>query len=276
MIARLDADVILLTDIDWDLKAEALGALNARLARPYPYLLALRPNAGIPSGQDLDGDGKLGGAGDALAWGRFPGEGGMALLSRLAIGAPQSLTDLAWGALPGADLPQDRPPDLPLSTSGHYVIPLDWEGKTLTLLAYAATAPIFDGPEDRNGKRNADETALWLRLLDGQLGPAPAPPYVLIGKPNLDPSDGEGSPASLLALMARLQDPAPKGPAHADGGLGDPALDTVFLRDGGGLRVDMILPSPDLRVVGSGLLPALSETDASLSRHRPVWLQLAP
>ena len=37
----------------------------------------------------------------------------------------------------------------------------------LTILAFAATAPVFDGPEDRNGLRNAAEIGLWPLLLDG-------------------------------------------------------------------------------------------------------------
>lgn len=285
VIDALDADVLLLTDIDWDLNAEALAALNARLARPYPHVLGLKPNTGIPSGLDLNHDGALAGPRDALAYGLYPGHSGMALLSRLPIGTPQSLTDLLWRDLPGANLPPDLTEDeaaiLPLSTSGHYVIPLDLGSGTLTLLAYAATPPVFDGPEDRNGRRNADETAVWSRLLDGTLGTPPAAPFVVIGKPNLDPNDGDGMPASLLALMAQLQDPQPRGMAPPDGGKGDPALDTSILKSGQGLRVDMILPSKDITVTGAGVLwPAASDPIAPVldlaSPHRPVWITIAP
>lgn len=285
VIDTLDADILLLTDIDWDLNAETLAALNARLTHPYAYTLALKPNAGIPSGLDLNHDGALAGPRDALAYGLFPGQSGMALLSRLPIGTPQSFTDLLWRDLPGANLPPDLTAEeaaiQPLSTSGHYVIPIDLGPETLTLLAYAATPPVFDGPEDRNGRRNADEAALWSRLLDGTLGLPPAPPFAVIGKPNLDPNDGDGTPAALLALMAVLQDPQPKGQAPKDHGQGDPALDTSRLKSGEGLRVDMILPSKDIHVTAAGVMwPAPGDPLAPVldlaSPHRPVWVTIAP
>ena len=284
VIEALDADILLLTDIDWDLKSETLNALNARLKTPYPHVLALKPNTGIPSGLDLNHDGALAGPRDALAYGLFPGQSGMALLSRLPIGEAQSFTDLLWRDLPGANLPPDLTEEeaarLPLSTSGHYVIPIDLGGKTLTLLAFAATPPVFDGPEDRNGRRNADEAALWSRLLDGSLAPPPQAPFVVIGKPNLDPNDGDGTPAALLALMAQLQDPEPRGLAPQDHGQGDPALDTSRLKSGEGLRVDMILPSPDVVVTGAGVMwppetDPFAQTLAEASFHRPVWVTLA-
>ncbi|WP_354001938.1 endonuclease/exonuclease/phosphatase family protein [Stagnihabitans tardus] len=284
VIEALDADILLLTDIDWDLRSQTLNALNARLKTPYPHVLALKPNTGIPSGLDLNHDGALAGPRDALAYGLFPGQSGMALLSRLPIGQPESFTDLLWRDLPGANLPPDLTEEeaalLPLSTSGHYVIPIDLGDKTLTLLAYAATPPVFDGPEDRNGRRNADETALWSRLLDGSLGTPPQAPFVVIGKPNLDPYDGDGIPAPILALMAQLQDPEPRGLAPPDGGNGDPALDTSRLKSGEGLRVDMILPSRDIEVTGAGVMwPAPNDPLTPLleaaSPHRPVWVTIA-
>ena len=284
VIDALDADVLLLTDIDWDLRGEALEALNGRLAKPYPHLLALKPNSGIPSGLDLNHDGQPGGPRDALAYGMFPGQSGMALLSRAPIGEPRDFTSLVWRDLPGANLPPDMTPEeaalVPLSTAGHYEIPVVFGATTLRLLAFAATPPVFDGPEDRNGRRNADEAALWSRLLDGTLAPPPPEPFVVIGKPNLDPNDGDGMPANLLALMSRLQDPAPRGAAPPDGGSGDPALDTTRLRDGTGLRADMILPSASVEVTGAGVFwPAegdpLAATLEKASPHRPVWVTIA-
>ena len=279
VIAGLDADVLLLTDIDYDLDGEALAALNARLPQPYPHVLALKPNAGIPSGLDLDHDGALNGPGDGLAWGLYPGQSGMALLSRYPLGSPRDFTGMLWKDLPGANLPPDMTPEEaaiePLSTSGHYVVPVDLGPVTLQLLAYAATPPVFDGPEDRNGRRNADETALWLHLLDGTLGPPPQAPFAVIGMPNLDPERGDGLPGPLRTLIARLQDPKP-----ASAGAPDP-LDTLRLKSGKGLRSDMILLSPGVKVTGAGVVwpkpgdPLLQTLDAA-STHRPVWVTIAP
>jgi hypothetical protein len=85
----------------------------------------------------------------------------------------------------------------------------------------------------------------------------------------------------LLAHPA-LQDPGPRGahgreePAHR----GDPALDTALYDRIGGLRVDLLLPSADLRVTAAGVLwpppddPLLPDL-AAASRHFPVWVDLA-
>ena len=292
VIAALDADVLVLTGIDYDHGLVALSALEGRLAGAgYPYRFALRPNTGLATGLDIDGDGRLGTPRDAQGWGRFAGEGGMAVLSRLPIDEPavRDLSAMLWRDLPGAIVPPGWPEDHAavqrLSTTGHWVVPLLLPGEgRLTLLVWHATPPVFDGPEDRNGRRNHDEAALWLKLLEGALGAVPEAPFVIIGDGNLDPADGEGRTGAMLALMshAALQDPAPRGshgrtePAHN----GDPALDTALFDPGpGGLRVDVILPSADLTVTGSGVLwppdtDPLAAVLAAASRHRPVWVDL--
>lgn len=295
-MVALDADAVLLIGLDWDAGDAALDALVARLAEAglsYPHRFAPRPNTGQPTGLDLDRNGRLGEARDAQGWGRFPGEGGMALLSRLPLdpAAARDFTGLLWADLPGATLPPDTPAEerriQRLSTTGHWEVPLILPtGRRLTLLAFAATPPVFDGPEDRNGRRNHDEAAFWLRLLDGSLAargwPPPAGPLVLIGTANLDPADGDGTPAALDALRTGpFRDPQPRGTANRSdpGHRGDAALDTADFAATGGLRVDYLLPSPDLTVTAAGVLwpPAdnpLAATLATASRHRPVWIDL--
>lgn len=296
VIGRLNADVILLTGIDYDARgqaAQALANLLAKAGHPYPHILALRPNTGIATGLDLDGNGKLGEARDAQGFGRFAGQAGMAVLSRLPILADQAqdYSGFLWADLPGNLMPPDTPAQVAavqrLSTSGHWAVPVRLpDGRTLTLLAFYATPPVFDGPEDRNGRRNHDEAAFWLHLLAGELPfAAPQPPFVLLGQPNLDPADGEGLPDALQALLAspRLQDPAPRGThlRQDPGQHGDPALDTALYDKIGGLRVKVVLPSRDLAVTGAGVLwppedDPLTPTLQTASRHRPVWVDLAP
>jgi hypothetical protein len=71
-------------------------------------------------------------------------------------------------------------------------------GRPLRLLAFYATPPVFDGPEDRNGRRNHDEAAFWLRLLEGDLPmQAPAAALRAVGQTNLDPQDGDGRREAL-------------------------------------------------------------------------------
>lgn len=293
VLARLDADVLLLTGIDYDYGQQAVTALAEDLGEAgvqYPYHLALRPNTGVPTGLDLDGNGKLGEARDAQGFGRFMGSGGMALLSRRPLGAVRDFSGLLWRDVPGADLPPDMTEAAKavqlLSTSGTYDVSVDYApGKALHLLVWYATPPVFDGPEDRNGRRNHDEAAFWLHFLAGDLPwPPPQGPFVVMGQSNLDPVDGDGQHSAIATLMAlpALQDMRPQGlDGHKDRGQkGDSSMDTAFYGKGvGGLRVDVILPSADLKVQATGVLSLpqqdpFAATLAAASRHWPVWAVL--
>lgn len=293
VLAALDADVILLTAVDYDLGGVALGLLADRLAAAglsYPHRFALRPNTGMQTGLDVDGNGQIGDPQDAQGWGLFSGQGGMAVLSRLPLeaGAARDFSEFFWRDLPGAQLPDGMDPALQdvqrLATTGFWDVPVLTEAGPLHLLAWHATPPVFDGPEDRNGRRNHDEAAFWQLLLDGALPmPPPGGPFVLLGDGNLDPADGDGLREGMSALLAHpaLQDTAPRGshgrlePSH----LGDPALDTALYDDIGGLRLDYVLPSAELQVSASGVLwpgpdDPLAADLAAASRHFPVWVDL--
>ncbi len=289
-IAALRPDILLLTAFDHDLDGLALTAFQAQLAQTgwdMPHGFAATPNTGLPSGLDLDRNGALGEPRDAHGYGRFRGQGGMAVLSRLPIQTDkvQNLSQLLWADLPDSRFPHDFYGTevarvLRLSHTGHWILPIDTAKGPLWLMAFAATTPVFDGPEDRNGLRNADEIALWRHVLDGSVAVVPPGPWVILGKANIDPADGEGRRAAIRALLAdpRLQDPAPRGAgglaAANPGHTGDPALDTSDYDDPvpGNLRTSYILPSAGLRVTGAGVdWPA--EADDGL-RHYPVWVDL--
>jgi hypothetical protein len=294
-IIALDADILLLTGIDYDAEGKTLAALAAQLAQAglaYAHQVALRPNSGVPTGFDLDGNGRLGDARDAMAYGRYPGEGGMALLSRLPIDTAQ-LRD--FSAYLWSDLPRSLSPDTDpalrgiqcLSSGGHYEVPVILpNGTPLRLLAFYAGPPGFDGTDDRNGKRNHDEAAFWLHLLAGDLPyPPPSAPFVLMGQASLDPVDGGGRSAALRQLLDHplLQDPRPRSTSgRVDAGQrGDAALDTVLYNGLGGLRVDYILPARAVTVAASGVMwppdgGALATDLATAARHRPVWVDIIP
>ena len=293
VLARLGADVVVLTGVDYDYGQAAITALQADLATAgadYPHVLALRPNAGVQTGLDLDGNGQTGEARDAQGFGRFAGSAGMAVLSRFPLGEPRDFSGLLWRDLPGADLPPDmseaaREVQL-LSTSGHFDVPVSYgDGKSLHLLVWYATPPVFDGPEDRNGRRNHDEAAFWLHLLDGTLPyPPPESPFILLGQSNLDPVDGDGLHDAMTALLSHpaLQDIQPRGDDlhHDPGQRGDPTLDTAFYAKGvGGLRVDVLLPQAGLAIKAAGVMWPTAQDDfsttlAAASRHRPVWAEV--
>ncbi len=282
-------DVLVLQGFDHDLDLRALTAFRDALAAQgldLPHMLSARPNSGLATGLDMDGDGLLGRARDSQGYGAFTGAGGMAVLSRLPLGPLQDYSDFLWRDLPGATLPT-HPDGTPfpsaeaqaiqrLSSVAHWAVPVRLaNGQTLTLLTWHGSTPAFDGPEDRNGKRGGDEARFWLRLLDGALPfAAPKPPFVLIGQSNIDPEQGEGDHAAMRELLAdpRLQDPKPAGSA----GLATADWSAIGV---GKLRVSYILPWAGATIVDAGgFWPGegadLAATAARASRHHLVWVDL--
>ena len=290
IIAKLEPDILVLQGIDYDQDQVTLTALRDAIGDAgvsYPHMFARMPNAGLPSGADLDGDGRLGEPEDAHSYGWFAGEGGQAILSRFAIVAPdaQDFSAMLWSDMPKPLWPQEAMPGQTvqrLSSRGHWVVPIDLGPTRLNLMTFHATTPVFDGPEDRNGRRNHDEIVFWQHYLDGGFGPIPEGPFVLAGNANLDPVDGEGRKAAILGLLndPRLQDPRPRGPGapNTPGHQGDPTLDTVTWPQPGNLRVSYLLPSADVTVTDAGVYWPLngpaSEEATTASRHRLVWVDI--
>jgi len=304
VITAVRPDVLHLTDLDYDLDGHALTALQNMLATQgldYPYRFTAHPNSGLSTPLDMDGDGRLGGPGDAQGFGFFRGQGGMAILSRFPIPVPQvrDFSGFLWADLPGATA-ATRPDGTPfpstqafgvqrLSSVGHWDVPVILpNGTVLHLLAFHATTPVFDGPEDHNGWRNHDELEFWRLYLENALPDQPADaPFVLLGDANLDPADGEGRQNAIRTLLAHpmLQDPAPESVGGALAAnthhTGRPGLDTADWGDPvpGNLRVDYVLPAHNLTVQGAGVFwPApdapLGDAVRKASRHRLVWVDL--
>jgi glycerophosphoryl diester phosphodiesterase len=196
VVQRVRPDVLLVNEFDFD-----PGGVAARLfqrnylsvpqhgAAPvsYPYRFVAPSNTGIPSGFDLDNNGTVGGGNDALGFGDFPGQFGMAVYSRYPIlrSRVRTFQRFLWKDMPGARLPDDpataAPADwyspqelqvLRLSSKSHWDLPVSVGGAVVHLLASHPTPPVFDGPEDRNGTRNFDEIRLWAETL----GSTPALP----------------------------------------------------------------------------------------------------
>jgi len=316
IIKTVRPDILLINELDHDYENLALKAFMKLLARDdggykgihYQYFFAPPQNTGVPSGVDLNGDGKLGGPADAFGYGKFRGQYAMALVSRFPIedGTTQDFSNLLWRDVAGADLPTY--PDgrvfpsgaaqeaMRLSSKSHWIVPVKLpDGRRIKMMASHPTPPVFDGPEDFNGKRNADEILFWDRYLRSES--FVDQPFVILGDLNADPVDGDGSHAAVMQLLTNpmLQDPKPmsKGAAVAaqQGGAnlihqGAAELDTSDWRDEpgpGNLRVDYVLPSADLTVLDAGVFwPAPDEAGFELiglggnasSDHRLVWVDI--
>lgn len=327
IVQRVRPDVLLLQEVDRD-DAEAIVDLLRRGylevgqngLQPIEYRFAFcgASNTGEPTGLDLDGDGKTGGPGDAFGFGRFPGQYAMVLLSRypILVDRVRTFRTLPWSAMPAASRPDGYWSDevwqrLRLSSKSHWDVPIGVgsreHGEVVHALCSHPTPPVFDGPEDRNGRRNHDEIRFWVDYLTpgggewivddggGRGGLAAGESFVLLGDLNCDPVDGDARRDALAALLAhaRVQDPGPRSTGGAEQSLkqfgvnprhgGDAALDTGDFPDAvpdgpGNLRVDYVLPSRDQRVMGSGVFwpPAFEQTFALLEDldHRLVFVDL--
>jgi len=312
IIQRVRPDILLINEIDFDpdgvsarLFAEALriGRGGAE-AIDYPHIFVAPVNTGVLTGFDLDGDGAVTRPRDAHGYGLHEGHYGMALFSRFAFGAARTFQTLRWAEMPGARTPPGRyAPEaaaaLRLSSKSHWDVAVTAPFGPLHVLASHPTPPVF---EPANVARNADEIRFWVDYLNGadwmvddagRRGGANGAPVVVLGDLNADPADGDGRDGAIRALLAhpRLQDPAPgsEGGAAAatPGHRGDPARDTADWREDGGpgnLRVDYVLPSRDLRVLGAGVFwPAPGDPLRRLvgegapvrsSDHRLVWVDV--
>ena len=288
VIAEARPDILLLTDVDWDHDGKALAAFLTVLRAEgveLPHHFTARPNAGMATGLDLDGDGRLGTPDDAQGYGEFSGQGGLLLLSRHPIGPVTDHSGFLWRDLPGnrmPTLPEDVAQVRRLSSTAHWDAVVQVGGQPLHLLAMSASPPVFGRHEGFNRARNHDELAFWSQHL-------PDEPFVLLGNLNVDPQDGDGDRAALTQIMQQVTDPQPRsagGTAAGASGVnagqkGDPALDTGDWDDQtgpGNLRADYVLPQKGLTVTGAGVLwpqdGPLLQTVLTASRHRLVWVDL--
>jgi len=337
LIAAIDPDILLVNELEYDfISAEPLsGEAFAQLIRQQRAHLGLGDreyqvfqepsNTGIHSGLDLNRDGQVvfepGSreyGNDALGYGEFPGHYAMGLFvaSPLEIERDEARTfqSLLWQSMPDALLPagdgelvpeselwytDEMLAKLPLSSKSHWDIPVRLEdGSVLRVLASHPTPPVFDGPEDRNGRRNHDEIRFWAEYLrgakwivddSGVSGGASDDPAVIMGDLNSDPIAGDSldNPVSMWLLANPLLDgsftPQSELELEFRGRVLRPDATAEF-----GLRVDYVLPTRGSIVVRGGIvrgeadLPSASSLSHEsldslvydVSDHFPVWLDL--
>jgi 3-phytase len=190
-------------------------------------------------------------------------------------------------------------------------VPVRIGGRTVHFLASHPTPPVFDGPEDRNGLRNADEIRFWADYVSpgprsayiyddegGRGGLAPGAAFVIAGDQNSDPLDGDSVPGAIQQLLDHPRvdtsvTPDSDGAVEASllqGGANlthqsDPRFDTADFSDTapGNLRADYVLPSRSLRILDAAVFwPTLTDPLSRLtgvfpfpsSDHRLVWVEV--
>lgn len=298
VIQRVRPDVLVINEFDFDPVAADLfrknflrSSQNGARGINYRYVFIAPSNTGIPSGMDLDNNGTVGGPNDAFGFGFFPGQFGMVVYSRYPIDLKRIRTfqKFLWKDMPGALLPvfpatgeswysPDELAIFRLSSKSHWDVPIRIRNRTVHFLVAHPTPPVFDGPEDRNGRRNHDEIRFWADYITpgaaayiyddaGRRGGLKRGElFVIAGDYNSDPVDGDSIPGSAQLLLEHplvntMLEPTSAGAVEAaqlQGGANlthkaDPAFDTADFADGapGNLRVDYVLPRKNLRLVGA-------------------------
>ena len=327
IIQRVRPDVILICEFDFDAGGEGVESFcnnylgvsqNGQTPIQFEHVFIDSVNTGVDSGQDLNRDGKLATANDAFGFGVFPGQYGMAVLSKYEIDKTnirtfrtflwKDMPDGLWPVEPNTKKPyynDDIKSVFRLSSKSHWDVPIVVGDKTIHFLAAHPTPPVFDGDEDRNGKRNHDE----IRFLADYVTPGKSgyiyddhgkkgglsagAKFVIAGDMNADPNDGDSTMNAARLLTEHGLINHSKTPASKGGGFfskqqgrtnlrhsGNPDWDTGDFNDGsvGNLRIDYCLPSKTLEISKCGVFwPVPGQPGAELvtaSDHRLVWVDI--
>jgi hypothetical protein len=246
IIRSVQPDILLLNEIDYSTEADNAALFQEKfLADPatdllgggpwkMPFHFAAPVNTGVPSGLDLNRNGRTEDPEDAWGYGQFAGQYGMAVLSRFEIDLEGTRTfqQLLWSDLPGAleptfpktgekYYPQEIWSSLRLPSKSLWDVQIRIPGGPLHFIVSHPTPPAFDGPEDRNGCRNHDEIRLLTSYIDGRQVPPASQSreefwmddsgrsgalaqdalFVIAGDLNCDPMDGDSRRDALLDLL---------------------------------------------------------------------------
>lgn len=257
----------------------------------------------------MDNDGKATGVGaDAWGYGFYPGQYGMVLLSRYPIDVNNIRTfqHFKWHDMPHylPTVKADGSPwysneawqQFPLSSKSHWDIPVNVNNKLIHILASHPTPPVFDGPENRNGKRNHDEIRFWADYLTPENagyiyddkghfgGLAPDRAFVVLGDLNSSPHEGDSIKAAIAQLLSHPAIESSKLAQSKGGSAYSPdnpyaTYHTTLWR----MQVDYVLSSKSgLQILESGVfwpLPYESGYELVIKRqtssdHRLVWLNV--
>jgi len=315
VIQEVRPDVLALQEFDYDPNGEYLGLFQKNYLKKswngsnpieYEYMLAFPSSTGIPTQFDLNNDGEKHTAEDAYGYGEYPGQYAFAILSQypLDTASMRTFQKFLWKDMPGAALPLKKDGTsfysegelqvFRLSSKNHVDIPVNINGRKVHALIAHPTPPVFDGEEDRNGKRNHDEIRLFGDYISGkdeaeylyddegkQGGLAKSKPFVILGDMNADPERGDTYKNPIMQMLEHPQ-VSKKGargemvPTHVS-----KEQDTLTTTSVFDMRIDYVLPSDDFEVKESGVFwPKEGEPNHKLTKgdegsdHRMVWMDI--
>ena len=317
IIQRVNPDILLLNEFDFtdDQGKNIQLFINDFLAKSqqgqtaiqFNYFFQHPVNTGVLAKNDLNGDNKITLPDDTYGFGYFPGHFGMALLSKFPIDNKNIRTfqHFKWKDMPGAlkpVLPKTNMPfysapawqDFRLSSKSHWDIPVIINEQPVHILASHPTPPVFDGAENRNGRRNHDEIRFWLDYISVNNdyiyddnnkygGLQDNAPFVIMGDLNASNTEGDAINSVMTQLLSHVnvQDHLPESLGSI---LHSPdnkvaKYHTAHWR----MRADYILPSNNgWLITDSGVFwPTEEQPEHRLinsrkasSDHRIVWLDL--
>jgi len=231
----------------------------------------------------------------------------MALLSKYPLDMKEIRTFqlFKWNDMPNALKPFDpetKKPwfsdeawlDMRLSSKSHWDIPVNVNGKTVHILASHPTPPVFDGPEDRNGKRNHDEIRFWHDYISNTAsyiyddkgkkgGLKNDQAFIILGDQNASSVDGDAMVSAITSLLSHenILDTKPESLAGKLHKKDNPHAKNHTAH--WGMRADYVLPSrQSFKVIDSAVFwPQTTEETyrliknrAASSDHRLVWVDL--
>lgn len=328
IIRKINPDVLVINEIDHDIDALLIGkALSLNVHRfndsylnqgknplLYPFIYAAPCNTGFLAGKDLDNNGMVATeadrgsrdhGGDCYGYGVYPGQYSMAILSRYPLQKENARTfqKFLWNDLPKNLIPTewysaDEIEIFRLSSKSHWDIPVKIVEKNVHLLVSHPTPPVFDGDEDRNGRRNYDEIRMWVYYINNDSvmiddsgtkgGLSENESFIIVGDLNAAPQGDKletGQRAIDQLLNHERINDCGKFLVSKGALYGQEAGPPKYIErrtagwNGRGLRIDHLLPSKDLKVVNGGVYWPDSTIDADgaaiakkASDHRLIWL----
>ncbi|MDO6835940.1 endonuclease/exonuclease/phosphatase family protein [Pseudoalteromonas carrageenovora] len=316
IIQRVRPDIILLNEFDYIPKEQGIEyfkkhylnvSQNNQQVIDFPYSFIAPVNTGLATHFDLDNDGKSTGImADAQGFGFFEGHYGMAVLSKYPIDFDKvrTLQKFKYKDMPNAQMPTDPKTGenwynknewqaLRLSSKSFWDLPVKVNNKTVHVLASHPTPPVFDGDEDRNGKRNHDEVRLIADYVSnkayiyddkGQKGGLKADSrFIILGDLNASPEGDKARTNTTDQILKNALINASFVPQSAGA---KEQYDTNVAQNytaNWQARVDYVLPSNyGLKIKNGGVFwPIKSSNEYRLikdrnasSDHRLVWLDL--